>query len=175
MARGALPDSHPQNLGMPGMHGTVAAVAALQKADLIVALGARFDDRVTGQLSSFAPNATIVHADIDPAEIGKNRTVDVPIVGDLKEVMADLLPELAREHVAARQAGPRGLVASAGRLARDVPARATTSRPTATWRRSTSSSGSASCPGRSRSSPRASASTRCGPRSSSSTSGPTRG
>ncbi|KQR10521.1 acetolactate synthase large subunit [Cellulomonas sp. Leaf334] len=99
MARGALPDSHPQNLGMPGMHGTVTAVAALQKADLIVALGARFDDRVTGQLSSFAPNATIVHADIDPAEIGKNRTVDVPIVGDLKEVMADLLPELAREHV----------------------------------------------------------------------------
>ncbi len=98
MARGALPDSHPQHLGMPGMHGTVAAVAALQKADLVVALGARFDDRVTGKLSSFAPNATIVHADIDPAEIGKNRTVDVPIVGDLKEVIADLLPELAREH-----------------------------------------------------------------------------
>ncbi|MGN8246022.1 acetolactate synthase large subunit [Cellulomonas soli] len=98
MARGALPDSHPQNLGMPGMHGTVAAVAALQKADLIVALGARFDDRVTGKLSSFAPHATIVHADIDPAEIGKNRAVDVPIVGDLKEVLADLLPELAREH-----------------------------------------------------------------------------
>ncbi|WP_199423651.1 acetolactate synthase large subunit [Actinotalea solisilvae] len=98
MARGALPDSHPQNLGMPGMHGTVPAVAALQKADLVVALGARFDDRVTGKLSSFAPNATIVHADIDPAEIGKNRRVDVPIVGDLKEVIADLLPELAREH-----------------------------------------------------------------------------
>lgn len=98
MARGALPDSHPQHLGMPGMHGTVSAVAALQKADLIVALGARFDDRVTGLLSSFAPNAAVVHADIDPAEIGKNRHVDVPIVGDLKEVMADLLPELAREH-----------------------------------------------------------------------------
>jgi len=98
MARGALPDAHPQNLGMPGMHGTVAAVAALQKADLVVALGARFDDRVTGKLSSFAPNATIVHADIDPAEIGKNRAVDVPIVGDLREVLADLLPELAREH-----------------------------------------------------------------------------
>jgi len=99
MARGALPDSHPQNLGMPGMHGTVPAVAALQKADLVVALGARFDDRVTGKLSSFAPHATIVHADIDPAEIGKNRAVDVPIVGDLREVLADLLPELAREHV----------------------------------------------------------------------------
>ncbi|HRA51616.1 acetolactate synthase large subunit, partial [Actinotalea sp.] len=98
MARGALPDSHPQNLGMPGMHGTVPAVAALQKADLIVALGARFDDRVTGKLSSFAPHATIVHADIDPAEIGKNRRVDVPIVGDLREVIAELLPELAREH-----------------------------------------------------------------------------
>jgi acetolactate synthase-1/2/3 large subunit len=97
MARGALPDTHPQHLGMPGMHGTVAAVAALQKADLVVALGARFDDRVTGQLSSFAPGATIVHADIDPAEIGKNRAVDVPIVGDLKEVLGDLLPELQRE------------------------------------------------------------------------------
>jgi acetolactate synthase-1/2/3 large subunit len=97
MGRGAIPDSHPQNLGMPGMHGTVPAVAALQKADLIVALGARFDDRVTGKLSSFAPNAAIVHADIDPAEIGKNRRVDVPIVGDLREVIVDLLPELARE------------------------------------------------------------------------------
>lgn len=97
MARGALPDSHPQHLGMPGMHGTVAAVAALQKADLIVSLGARFDDRVTGKLSSFAPHATIVHADIDPAEIGKNRTVDVPIVGDLREVITDLLPELTKE------------------------------------------------------------------------------
>jgi acetolactate synthase-1/2/3 large subunit len=98
MARGALPDSHPQHLGMPGMHGTVPAVAALQKADLIVALGARFDDRVTGKLESFAPNATIVHADIDPAEIGKNRAVDVPIVGDLKDVFAELVPALAEEH-----------------------------------------------------------------------------
>ncbi len=98
MARGALPDTHPQHLGMPGMHGTVAAVAALQRADLIVALGARFDDRVTGQLSSFAPQAAVVHADIDPAEIGKNVHVDVPIVGDLVEVITDLLPELEREH-----------------------------------------------------------------------------
>ena len=98
MARGALPDSHPQHLGMPGMHGTVPAVAALQKADLIFALGARFDDRVTGVLSSFAPHAQIIHADVDPAEIGKNREVDVPIVGDLKEVIADLLPVLAQEH-----------------------------------------------------------------------------
>ena len=98
MARGALPDSHPQHLGMPGMHGTVAAVAALQKCDLIVALGARFDDRVTGLLSSFAPNAAVIHADIDPAEIGKNRAVDVPIVGDLREVFADLVPALEAEH-----------------------------------------------------------------------------
>lgn len=99
MARGALPDSHPQNLGMPGMHGTVPAVAALQKSDLIVALGARFDDRVTGKLSGFAPNATIVHADIDPAEIGKNREVDVPIVGDLKDVFAQLVPALEAQHL----------------------------------------------------------------------------
>ncbi len=98
MARGALPDTHPQNLGMPGMHGAVPAVAALQKADLIVALGTRFDDRVTGQLSSFAPHAAVVHADIDPAEIGKNRAVDVPIVGDLREVFADLVPALEAEH-----------------------------------------------------------------------------
>lgn len=97
MARGALPDSHPQHLGMPGMHGTVAAVAALQRCDLIVALGARFDDRVTGKLSSFAPHATVVHADIDPAEISKNRHADVPIVGDLKEVLTDLAVELGRE------------------------------------------------------------------------------
>jgi len=97
-ARGAVPDSHPQHLGMPGMHGTVPAVAALQKADLVVALGARFDDRVTGRLSSFAPHATVVHADIDPAEIGKNRPVDVPIVGDLREVIADLVPALEAEH-----------------------------------------------------------------------------
>ncbi|WP_297081971.1 acetolactate synthase large subunit [uncultured Demequina sp.] len=98
MARGALPDSHPQHLGMPGMHGTVPAVASLQKADLVVALGARFDDRVTGKLSSFAPHATIVHADIDPAEIGKNRAVDVPIVGDLKDVFDALVPALQEEH-----------------------------------------------------------------------------
>ena len=90
MARGAFPDSHPLHLGMPGMHGTVAAVGALQKADLLVALGARFDDRVTGKLDSFAPRALIVHADIDPAEISKNRRADVPIVGDCKEVIAEL-------------------------------------------------------------------------------------
>jgi acetolactate synthase-1/2/3 large subunit len=97
MARGAFPDSHPQHLGMPGMHGTVAAVAALQKSDLIVSLGARFDDRVTGNLDTFAPGALVVHADIDPAEIGKNRHADVPIVGDAKEVISDLLVALQAE------------------------------------------------------------------------------
>ncbi|HJQ05072.1 MAG TPA: acetolactate synthase large subunit, partial [Nocardioides sp.] len=97
MARGAFPDSHPQHLGMPGMHGTVAAVAALQKSDLIISLGARFDDRVTGDLSSFAPGALVIHADIDPAEIGKNRFADVPIVGDIKEVITDLLVLLRTE------------------------------------------------------------------------------
>jgi acetolactate synthase-1/2/3 large subunit len=94
MARGAFPDSHPQHLGMPGMHGTVAAVGALQKSDLIISLGARFDDRVTGNLDSFAPGALVIHADIDPAEIGKNRAVDVPIVGDCKEVIGDLVTAL---------------------------------------------------------------------------------
>ncbi|NLU74975.1 acetolactate synthase large subunit [Streptomyces sp. HNM0575] len=97
MAIGSFPDSHPQHLGMPGMHGSVAAVTSLQKADLIVALGARFDDRVTGKLDSFAPLAKIVHADIDPAEIGKNRAADVPIVGDAREVIADLVVAVQAE------------------------------------------------------------------------------
>jgi acetolactate synthase I/II/III large subunit len=97
MARGAFPDSHPQHVGMPGMHGTVAAVAAMQESDLLVALGARFDDRVTGVLSSFAPHAQVVHADIDPAEISKNRRADVPIVGDAKEVIVELIEAVAAE------------------------------------------------------------------------------
>jgi acetolactate synthase-1/2/3 large subunit len=100
MALGAFPDSHRQHLGMPGMHGTVAAVCGLQKADLIVALGARFDDRVTGRLDSFAPGAAIVHADIDPAEIGKNRTADVPIVGDARYVIDELVAAVEAEHKA---------------------------------------------------------------------------
>jgi acetolactate synthase I/II/III large subunit len=91
MALGAFPDSHPQHLGMPGMHGTVPAVYALQRSDLLVTLGARFDDRVTGKLDSFAPDAKIVHADIDPAEIGKNRHADVPIVGDARHVIDELI------------------------------------------------------------------------------------
>src|SRR5215207_9339192 len=102
MARGAFPDSHPQNLGMPGMHGNVTAVTALQKADVLVALGARFDDRVTGNLASFAPGALVIHADIDPAEIGKNRKADVPIVGDAKETITQLIEALRGEQEAGR-------------------------------------------------------------------------
>jgi acetolactate synthase-1/2/3 large subunit len=95
MARGAFPDSHAQHLGMPGMHGTVPAVLALQESDLIVALGARFDDRVTGKVADFAPHAKIVHVDIDPAEIGKIKHADVPIVGDAKDVIVDLIAAYA--------------------------------------------------------------------------------
>jgi acetolactate synthase-1/2/3 large subunit len=94
MARGAFPDSNPQNLGMPGMHGTVPAVTALQKSDLLITLGARFDDRVTGDVKSFAVGAKVIHVDIDPAEIGKIRFADVPIVGDAKEVLGELNAEL---------------------------------------------------------------------------------
>jgi len=108
MARGAFPDSHRQHLGMPGMHGTVSAVSALQKADLIVALGARFDDRVTGKLSSFAPHALVVHADIDPAEISKNRMADVPIVGDCKEVITQLSAAVQTEYDAGHRADITG-------------------------------------------------------------------
>lgn len=91
MARGAFPDAHRMHMGMPGMHGKVSAVAAMQKSDLLITIGARFDDRVTGQLETFAPEAKVIHADIDPAEIGKIRHADVPIVGDAREVLAALL------------------------------------------------------------------------------------
>ena len=110
MALGAFPDSHPQHLGMPGMHGTVAAVAALQKSDLIISLGARFDDRVTGNLDSFAPHAKVIHADIDPAEIGKNRHADVPIVGDCREVISDLVVALQAEQDAGHTGDYEGWV-----------------------------------------------------------------
>jgi acetolactate synthase-1/2/3 large subunit len=100
MARGAFPDSHPLHLGMPGMHGSVSAVGALQKSDLLITLGARFDDRVTGRLDSFAPDALVIHADIDPAEISKNRVADVPIVGDAREVIIDLIAAISAEHEA---------------------------------------------------------------------------
>jgi acetolactate synthase I/II/III large subunit len=98
MARGAIPDSHPLCLGMPGMHGNYAAVTAMQRADLLITMCARFDDRVTGALDSFAPEAKIIHADADPAEIGKNRAVDVPIVGDAKPVIEELTKEVLRDN-----------------------------------------------------------------------------
>jgi acetolactate synthase-1/2/3 large subunit len=102
MARGAFPDSHQLHLGMPGMHGSVAAVTALQKSDLLIALGTRFDDRVTGKLSTFAPDAAVIHADIDPAEISKNRPADVPVVGDAREIIADLVVAVQAELDAGR-------------------------------------------------------------------------
>ncbi|MGH3728673.1 MAG: acetolactate synthase large subunit, partial [Micromonosporaceae bacterium] len=104
MARGAFPDSHQQHLGMPGMHGSVGAVYALQRSDLLIALGTRFDDRVTGRLDSFAPDAAVIHADIDPAEIGKNRHADVPIVGDAKQVILELTAAVEAEHTAQHKA-----------------------------------------------------------------------
>lgn len=126
MARGAFPDSHELHMGMPGMHGTVAAVGALQKADLLIAVGTRFDDRVTGRLDSFAPNAKVIHADIDPAEIGKNKAVDVPIVGDCRQTLELLVEEIGvapradtwREQLAAVKARyqPRWDEAPDGRL-----------------------------------------------------------
>jgi acetolactate synthase-1/2/3 large subunit len=121
MARGAFPDSHPQHLGMPGMHGTVAAVAGLQKSDLIISLGARFDDRVTGNLDSFAPGARIIHADIDPAEIGKNRAVDVPIVGDCREVISDLIVALKAEADAGHTGDFEGWVAFLAGIKKTYP------------------------------------------------------
>jgi acetolactate synthase-1/2/3 large subunit len=108
MARGSFPDSHRQHLGMPGMHGSVAAVTALQKSDLLIALGTRFDDRVTGRLDTFAPGAAVIHADIDPAEIGKNRIADVPIVGDAREVLTELIPAVRAEFDAGNRADLTG-------------------------------------------------------------------
>ena len=108
MARGAFPDTHELALGMPGMHGGYTAVTAMQKADLLVALGARFDDRVTGRLGAFAPHAKVVHVDVDPAEIGKNRSADIPIVGDCKDVIANLRAELQRQQEEAGGTPDRG-------------------------------------------------------------------
>ena len=121
MARGAFPDSHPQHLGMPGMHGTVAAVGSLQQSDLLIALGTRFDDRVTGQLSSFAPEADVIHVDIDPAEIGKNRFAHVPIVGDAKETIIELIAALKDEHKAGRTGNYEAWWANLNRLRTEYP------------------------------------------------------
>ena len=121
MARGAFPDSHRLHYGMPGMHGSVSAVAALQKSDLLITLGARFDDRVTGQLDTFAPGAQVIHADIDPAEIGKNRAVDVPIVGDLKEVLTELVATLRGQDDSGALTAPAEWVAQLDALREEFP------------------------------------------------------
>jgi len=100
MARGAFPDSHPLCLGMPGMHGNYTAITSMQQSDLLIALGSRFDDRVTGKVGAFAPDAKIIHVDVDPAELGKVRRPDVPIVGDCKAVIEELIREV-------RETGPQ--------------------------------------------------------------------
>ncbi len=105
MALGAFPESHRLHMGMPGMHGTVPAVAAMQRADLLIAIGTRFDDRATGHVESFAPEAKVIHADIDPAEIGKIRAVEVPIVGDAREVLSRMLKAYRREELPAPTTG----------------------------------------------------------------------
>src|SRR5579863_1825436 len=95
MGRGCFPDSHPQCLGMPGMHGNYTAVTSMQRSDLLIALGARFDDRVTGRVDAFAPGAKVIHVDVDPAELGKIRQPDVPIVGDCNQVITEIIKALA--------------------------------------------------------------------------------
>ncbi len=97
MGIGCFPEDHPLSLGMLGMHGTKYANYAIQESDLILAVGARFDDRVTGKISSFAPRAKIVHIDVDPAEIGKNVRVDIPVVGDAKNALAGLEKEVSAQ------------------------------------------------------------------------------
>ena len=114
MGLGAMPSGHPNYISMPGMHGSYAANMALTETDLIIALGVRFDDRVTGRLAAFAPHAKVIHVDIDPAEIGKNRAADVPIVGDVKRVLEKLNLELAE----ASDMKPRNEAARAGWRAR---------------------------------------------------------
>ena len=178
MARGAFPDDHPLALGMPGMHGTYTAVTAMQKSDLLIALGSRFDDRVTGKVASFAPEAKIIHVDIDPAELGKVRRADVPIVGDCRLVIEELLTVLHaalseddrdladrspwHDHAAGWQER-YPLTYDRSEPGGSARSRSSCWRSCATTPRTTPSS----CP--------ASASTRCGHRSSGGSTTPTRG
>ena len=111
MGLGSMPSTHPNFISMPGMHGSYAANMAMTETDLIIALGVRFDDRVTGRLAAFAPHARVIHVDIDPAEIGKNRAADIPIVGDVKKVLerlqeavVDLAPTMKAKNATARTA-----------------------------------------------------------------------
>jgi acetolactate synthase-1/2/3 large subunit len=107
MARGAFPDSHPLCLGMPGMHGNYTAVTALQRADLLITLGARFDDRVTGKVAGFAPEAKVIHVDIDAAELGKVRRPDVPIHGDCRLIIEDMVAAIRRQQASGAETPDR--------------------------------------------------------------------
>ena len=121
MARGAFPDSHPLALGMPGMHGSYAAVTAMQRSDLLVAIGARFDDRVTGRLDGFAPDARVIHVDVDPQEIGKNRAADVALVGDARHVLIALNEALPEFHEVADPEARRGWLLTLDRWKEQYP------------------------------------------------------
>ena len=175
MARGAFPDSHPQALGMPGMHGHYTAVTALQKSDLLISLGARFDDRVTGKISAFAPDAKVIHVDIDPAELGKVRIPDVGIAGDCRQVIEEML--LAMDAQADRPAGAGSGTRGGSRSTSGVSASRCITRTSKAGRSSRRTS-SSSCATRRRRTPSSSpawASTKCGPRSTGSSSTPTPG
>ena len=140
MGLGGLPGSHPNFISMPGMHGSYAANMAMYNTDLLIALGVRFDDRVTGRLDSFAPHARVIHVDIDPAEIGKNRAADIPIVGDLKRVLARLnkvVAELKPEMQAKKSEAPQGMVEADPRMEGRASARAARRLPTTKSSRST--------------------------------------
>lgn len=121
MARGAMPDTHPLALGMPGMHGRYVATTAMQNADVLVSLGARFDDRVTGKVSEFAPEAKVIHVDVDPAEIGKVRRADVPIVGDARNVLRSLTERLLKTRSAADAPRRTAWFAQLEKWQRDYP------------------------------------------------------
>ena len=176
MARGAFPDDHELCLGMPGMHGNYTAITAMQQSDLLIALGSRFDDRVTGKLDGFAPGAKIIHVDIDPAELGKVRRPDVPIVGDCRLVIEELV-KAVRGRARTSATGPSldDVARAAARVAGAVT-RSTTSRTrTARSSRSSASTSCATTRPTTRSSRRASASTRCGRASAGSSTTRTRG
>lgn len=173
-ARGIVPDSNPKVLGMLGMHGTIAATGAVQRCDLLVAIGARFDDRVTGKLDAFAPGARVIHIDIDPAEIGKNRQPDVPIVGDVATVLKDLIPEIKREQAVHGKPDTSHGGTSSTSGSRIIRLHGT-NRPTAASPRSGSSSSCPTWPIRTPSGFPAWASIRCGPPRSSNSTSPTPG
>ena len=169
MARGVMPDDHELCLGMPGMHGNYTAVTSMQHADLLIALGTRFDDRVTGKLATFAQNAKIIHVDIDPSEIGKNRQADVGIVGNAKHVIASAdrrSGSVLRRRETSGHLAVEGAACASGRRRSRCATR--TSRPTASSCRSTWSTRSARSPRAMRSTRPASDSTRCSRRSTSS-------